>query len=418
MRKVKVWEEIERVKEICTEEGDFGKISDMLPTQVWGVVIDPYIWKDKETEEEVRTKAILFYLKNEENGNYHNVLIGIHPKDRKLRIWCGDRYCQELGYKESFCRFWINAKNGKPHCKHVAYVIQYLEKNPEMKKGIERALIDEPSASAKGIQGKLKLALKRAKSILLYGPTGSGKTHAVLETVKEEGLPLYQIHISTGLEDVDLLQKLIPDPETGKWNRIEGELVKAFRHAKEGKVVILLEEISRSSKSLRNLLIKAMDKKDNSYTLHDFTSGEYIEVPAENIVWIATANLGSSYGDTSELDPALMRRFSLTVFVDYDTKKELEILKGIVDEDTAKKMVEFAKKIRENYLAGRLPYPLDTGTLVEWAEMTAETEDPVGAAEMVFLYRIVERDSFGYPERGQMEVIREELETVFSGEPF
>jgi len=148
-----------------------------------------------------------------------------------------------------------------------------------------------------------------------------------------------------------------------------------------------------------------MDRKDGKYMLHDFTSGEYIEVPAENIVWIATANLGSSYGDTSELDPALMRRFSFTVFVDYDSQKELEILKEIVDEETAKRMVEFAKKVRENYLAGRLPYPLDTGTLVEWAELIRETEDPIEAAEMTFLYRIVERDSFGYPEKGQLEVL-------------
>ena len=412
MRK-NLWEEVERIKGICKKEGDFGKISKILPTQVWGVVIDPYIWRDQETGEEVRTKAILFYLKNEENGHYHNVLIGLHPKDGKLRIWCGDRYCQELGYNEENCWFWRNYYKGNPHCAHVAFVIDYLEKNPEMKKGVEKALVDESSTSAKGIQDKLKLALKRAKSILLYGPTGSGKTTTVLEAVKEEGLPLYQINITNGLEDIDLLQKLIPDPETGRWQRVEGELVKAFRHAQEEKVAILLEEVSRSSKSLRNLLIKAMDKKNGSYTLHDFTSGDYITVPAENIVWIATANLGSSYGDTSELDPALMRRFSLTVFVDYDTKKELEILKEIVDEETARKMVEFAKKIRENYLAGRLPYPLDTGTLVEWAEMTAETEDPIEAAEMVFLYRIVERDSFGYPEKGQLEVIGEELEALF-----
>ena len=84
-----------------------------------------------------------------------------------------------------------------------------------------------------------------------------------------------------------------------------------------------------------------------------------------------------------------------------------------MSEDVAEKMVEFAKKIRENYLAGRLPYPLDTGTLVEWAQMTAETGDPIESAELVFLYRIVERDSFGYPEQGQLEVIREELENLF-----
>ncbi len=401
-----IWEEISRISEYCGS--DLEKICDLEKADGWGLVIDPYVWKDKDSGKEYSIKAILFRVRNVSNGNCHNVLIGASPIDGKLRIWCGDVYCQSLGYEEAKCWFWKNFAKGIPHCKHVAYVLTHLDS--DTKRWVEKVLIDRKE---KGIHGKIKLALEKSKSILLYGPTGSGKTYTVLEAVKEEALPLYQIHISTGLEDIDLLQKLIPDPTTGKWQRIEGELVKAFRHAQNEKVAILLEEISRSSKSLRNLLIKAMDRKDNAYTLHDFTSGEYIEVPAENIVWIATANLGSSYGDTSELDPALMRRFSLTVFVDYDPKKELEILKEIVDEETARKMVEFAKKIRENYLTGRLPYPLDTGTLVEWAEVTAETEDPIESAELVFLYRIVERDSFGYPENGQLEVIREELENLF-----
>ena len=406
-----LWEEVRKVADNCYEKGDFIKANDLTSTEAWGILIDPYEWK--ETKETHTTKAILFRVKNTKNGNYHNVVIGISPKDGKLRIWCGDGYVQRLGYDEEHCWFWRNYHRGEPHCKHIAYVIEQIESDPTTKKWIEETLLGTGTSSAKDIQGRLRLALKKAKSILLYGPTGSGKTHTVLEAIKEEKLPLYQINITNGLEDIDLLQKLIPDPETGKWQRIEGELVKAFKHAREEKIAILLEEVSRSSKSLRNLLIKAMDKKDNSYTLHDFTSGKYITVPAENLVWIATANLGASYGDTSELDPALMRRFSLTVFVDYDIQKELSILKEIVDEDTAKKMVDFAKKVRENYLAGRLPYPLDTGTLVEWAEMTVETEDPIEAAEMVFLYRIVERDSFGYPEKGQLEVIKEELEALF-----
>ena len=411
----RVWEEIEKVIENCLKNGDFMKIMELEPeaTETWGLLIDPYVWKDRETGEENQTKALLFRVRDRNNGNYHNVVIAPSPKDRKLRIWCGDGYVQRLGYDEGYCWFWRNHAKGEPHCKHTAYILNWIKGDSSRQKWIEETLLGTGTTTTAGIQGRLKLALKKAKSILLYGPTGSGKTTMVLEAIKEEELPLYQINITNGLEDVDLLQKLIPDPESGKWQRIEGELVKAFRHAKEEKVAILLEEVSRSSKSLRNLLIKAMDKKDGKYVLHDFTAGEYIEVPAQNIVWIATANLGSSYGDTSELDPALMRRFSLTVFVDYDTQKELSILKEIVDEETAKKMVEFAEKIRENYLAGRLPYPLDTGTLVEWAEMTAETEDPIEAAEMVFLYRIVERDSFGYPEKGQIEVIVEELEKLF-----
>ena len=395
----RVWKPIDEAFSLCERHGDFKKLSGLERDTAWGIVIDPYR----------ESRCMLFRVFNSKNKSYHNVVIA--NKDGKLHIWCGDRYIQELGYEESPCWFWKNAKAGQPHCKHIAFVLDYLNSNPHFKRNIEQTLLGTTEGSA--AQSKVSLAIRISKPILLYGPTGSGKTHAVLQAVRENGIPLYSIHISNGLEDIDLLQKILPDPETGKWQRIEGELVKAFRHAIEEKVAILLEEISRSSKSLRNLLIKAMDKKDNTYTLHDFTSGEYITVPAENIIWIATANLGGSYGDTLELDPAFMRRFSLTVFVDYDTGKEIQILQEIVDEKTARKMVEFANSIRENYLAGRLPCPLDTGTLVEWAQITAETDDPIESAELVFLYRIVERDSFGYPEKGQLEVIREELEKLF-----
>jgi len=408
-KKKDIFKSLTPVLENCKRHGDFGKLEGLeRDDTIWGFLIERYPWKDKENGEEKETRAVFFRVKNG-RGTRHNVILARHPETGDLHIWCGDTFCHNhLGMEEDPCWFWRNFAKGEPHCKHVAYVLQYLQDNPEARRRIVEQLYPET-----GKKSPIATALKLSKSLLIYGPTGSGKTYEVMEMVKKERLPLYQINITNGLEDIDLLQKLLPNPETKGWRRVEGELVKAFKHAKEEKIVILLEEVSRSSKSLRNLLIKTMDKKDNSYTLHDFTSGEYITVPAENIVWIGTANLGGSYGDTSELDPALMRRFSLTHFKDYNPAQEIEILKKMVDEEMAKKMVEFAKKVRENYLAGRLPYPLDTGSLVEWAEVTKEIEDPIGAAELTFLYRIVERDSFGYPESGQLEVLKEELEALF-----
>jgi len=400
MQKQKHWEYVKKVFSFCERYGDLKKMEGLRKTHAWGVVVPTQ-----------SSKKILFRV--ESHGRYHNVVVWYDGETIKVR--CGDVFLHENGFPETYCWFEKNEKQGIPHCKHVAFVLLDILNSPSQMKWIEEQLgvKKEVEINPKSTEGKIKLGIKLSKSILVYGPTGSGKTYSILKAVKEEGIPLYTINISNGLEDVDLLQKLIPDPTTGKWQRIEGELVRAFRHAQKEKVVILLEEITRSSKSLRNLILKAMDKKDGCYTLHDFTSAEYLQVPAQNIVWIATANLGSSYGDTSELDPALMRRFAITVFMDYDTEKEEKILTEIVGETLAKRMVEFAKKIRENYLSGRLPYPLDTGSLVEWAELTKEIEDPILAAEMSFLYRIVERDTFGYPEHGQLEAIKEELEKIF-----
>jgi len=171
-----LWEEVGKVYAYCRHYGDLGKLHYLSKTETWGLLIDPYIWKDKEDGSDYTTKAVLFRVKNGANGNFHNVLISVSPKDGKFHIWCGDSYCQELGYDEENCWFWRNHKKGEPHCKHTALVLQYIEANPEMKREIERLLLSNESVTAAGIQGKLRLAFKKAKSILLYGPTGSGKT--------------------------------------------------------------------------------------------------------------------------------------------------------------------------------------------------------------------------------------------------
>ncbi|HHJ63306.1 MAG TPA: hypothetical protein ENJ61_00200, partial [Aquifex aeolicus] len=162
-----LWEEVGEVYSLCRFKGDLSKTAELARTESWGILIDPYIWKDKEDGNGYTTKAVLFRVKNVSNGEYHNVLIGLNPKDGKFHIWCGDSYCQELGYEESQCWFWRNYAKGEPHCKHTALVLQFIDANPEMKKEIERLLLGKDSTFAAGIQGKLRLALKKAKSILL-----------------------------------------------------------------------------------------------------------------------------------------------------------------------------------------------------------------------------------------------------------
>ena len=364
---------------------------------------------EKGSDEE--TDALCFKVVNKDTSSgsprLHNVCIARHPEKKVLTMWCGDTHVVKSDKEiESKCEYWGKwGKNGEDAgyaCKHIVYVLE--ETDDRNRKAIEEMLGVTATVAPPG--DGLSLALKLGKNALLYGPTGSRKTYKVRQMLKGlQGTEVFKLHLTDGLEDVDLLQKLLPEPEGKGWKRVEGELRVAFNTAREKKVVVVLEELTRSARSTRNLLIKAMDKEDNQYTLHDITTGERVTVPAENLVFIGTANL--SYADTSELDPALARRFPICVFQDYDPAAEKKILEEILQKKEAAKLLAVAKAMREQYRQGRLPSPLDTGSLIEWAEVIKSGVDIVEAAQLTWLYRVVERDGLGYPEEGQLSAILE-----------
>ncbi len=421
------WSNVIQSYRMCLEHGSAKHINKIYYDESnFEVLIEDYQWREKDMPPR-HTKAILFRvyeIKDSGRQEFHNVMIGLHPDTKQLHVWCGDAYIRNhYGLDEAYCiaRERLFKTHGIAFCRHIAYVLYFIvgkgAAEYRFKENIERFLLNKISIQEEQSQESkvVSFAIETSQSLLLYGPTGSGKTFAVLQAVKRHNIPIFRIHISDGLEDIDLLQKLTPDPENKAWKRIDGELVKAFKKAEQDKVVILLEELTRSSKSLRNLLVKAMDEKDGMFTLHDFTSGDIYHAPAKNIIWIGTANFGSSYLDTVSIDPALLRRFSLTHFVDYDVQKEKNILVNNMNipEEIADKMIEFAEYIRTKFKEGQLPYALDTGTLTKWAEIYLITKDIIQAAQLVFLNRIVNIDSYGYPDKAQQDALLEILELTF-----
>lgn len=318
-----------------------------------------------------------------------------------LSFWCGihdKKTKQEVPFKEGPCDF-DSRNNDGYYCKHMVTAAKFMERN---KKEIN-SMLNAPIENNK----KQEDFLKYWKNTLFFGPTGSGKTHLVRQALA--GHKTFRINVTDGLEDVDLLHKLIPDPETKGWKRLPGELRQAFDAAKTEKVVVMLEEITRSTRSLRNLLIKAMDKEEGYYILHDFTVGEYIKIPAENLLFVATGNI--NHADTSELDPALARRFPMFLFNDYNTVEEKNIItKKIKDSDVVAGLIAIIGSIRGQYRAGRLPVPIDTGSIIEWIDLIEAGEDIIDAARMTWLYRVVEKDNQGYPEEGQVKALLELIE--------
>ncbi len=367
------------------------------------IFLDEYLWRTKD--EQVEIPAYLFRVSNH-SDKVHNVLIAL--KDEKWYMWCGDVYCErELGYEENEC---YQKKGRTKVCHHMAAVAGVLLNDQREAEEVEKRLNPDFQPKSSVSSSEFDIAYEMKLPMLLYGVTGAGKSHSVLEFVKKlqsenPEVEFFQINMSSGLEDIDLLAKMIPDPESGKWTIRDGELWRAFKTATQKPVIILIEELTRSTKSARNLFLKAMDSVSGKYHLQNFVTGESVEVPVENIWWVATANIG--YSDTEEVDPALMRRFLITKFVDYDLEKEKKIVAEILgNEEEAEKIIEkIVKPIRKAYESGQIPYPIDTGTLKVFATLYHRTGDLMKSAQMTFMYRIVDVDSSGKPSEEQIQLL-------------
>jgi len=399
-------------------------------------VIKDYMWKDIESKQQAKTVVLYAIVENTRNKHRHVAVLGRNPFKKLSKdafaVWCGDKELKAKFGLTDYCNFWKKNRD----CKHTKFFLhklkqQYIHTN-ELKASFEEFVVaiaereqlkscssrQKQQKSCSSRQQEIKTILNLGLPALIVGPTGSGKTYTILkeliEEKKKQKLDFSVINLSSGIEDIDLLAKYIPTPD-GKWEVRDGELWKAFKEASQSKkYVIVLEELTRATPKALNMLVKAMDGVGTNYILQNFVTGEEIRVPKNKLQFIATANLGSSYAGTEELDPALMRRFLICRFWDYDKETERSILQKLLKDKTlVNKLLKFAESQRNGYRQGEFPYPLDTGTLRKWVEVKIQLGVSFwNAFEMTALYRLVNRDSCGYPDKEQVESLKKMMSFV------
>ncbi len=391
-------------------------------------VISNYTWKDIESGEKIPNVPVLYFLVQSTNrGRKHIVSLSQNPRTGKFAIWCGDKELKERFGISDYCNFWKNNRK----CKHTAWVLYFLREalriprdswKEDVEKFIDILSQQKPTATTTSSRTEeVEKILATSLPTLIVGPTGSGKTHTVLKVLlqkqKAGELEFCVINFTSGMEDTDLLAKFVPTSD-GKWEVRDGELWGAFKEAQnlpDGKrYVIVLEELTRATPKALNILVKAMDGVGKSYRLQNFVTGEEIAVPKKKLQFIGLANLGASYSGTEELDPALMRRFLICRFWDYDTATEREILLKLgLDEAEADKLQRFVQSQRDSYRRGQFPYPIDTGTFRSWVELKISSGMSWWESfEFTCLYRIVDRDTQGFPDEVQVQALKELMEDL------
>jgi MoxR-like ATPase len=169
-------------------------------------------------------------------------------------------------------------------------------------------------------------AVLRAKNIMIIGPSGCAKTMAARCVATALKRPFEKFNIgSTQDARATLIGNTTYKKETGTIFH-KSAFVKAISTPK---TVVLLDEFTRGTHDAWNILMTVTDPTQRCLRLDEDEESSVINV-AEDVSFIATANIGNEYTATKVLDKASARRFPIKLEMSPLKGKELRHLFSIL----------------------------------------------------------------------------------------
>lgn len=221
----------------------------------------------------------------------------------------------------------------------------------------------------------------RHQNTMLTGPTGTGKTDIIIRICKTLGIPCHIYDMGAMIDPLtDLLGSHRLENGSSKFDY--SKFVKDIQEPG----VILLDEISRAPAMTNNILFPCLDmRRVLPVEIADSNGPREIPVHPE-CTFIATANIGSEYAGTNDLDCALENRF-MTIQVDYLPKSiETQIIniRTKCSESYAEKIVNVANTLRERYLAGIISKTISTRETLLCGELIVDGFSLIEAINFAF----------------------------------
>tara|TARA_R110000824_G_scaffold148_4_gene546 strand:- start:6948 stop:7778 length:831 start_codon:yes stop_codon:yes gene_type:complete len=156
----------------------------------------------------------------------------------------------------------------------------------------------------------LKKLVDSGKNILLTGGTGCGKTTLAIELAKEVGLNPIVINCGSTQDARSSLLGYFTLKD-GDTVFQEADFLKAIQ---EPNTLIILDELSRASDDAYNILFPILDFRQE-IRVDEKDDGRVVKI-ADNVKFLATANIGIEYSSARSIDRALQDRF-LTFNIPY-----------------------------------------------------------------------------------------------------
>lgn len=192
-------------------------------------------------------------------------------------------------------------------------------------------------------------------NVMMFGPTGSGKTHAVRAYAAAEGLPFYDIpgHAATNL--AQHFGKWVPTADGPAW--IDGVITTMLR---EGRGVVLLDEVSFIPPKLLGLLHMLLDSR-RRIVLEDH-NGEVVTTNPEGPGILIVAQHNPGYAGTNPVNAAFLNRFAMKLRYEYAA----DIEEALVPLPSVLRVGDQIRAMRREVRT-----PVSTNALVEFCTMAA-----------------------------------------------
>ncbi len=165
-------------------------------------------------------------------------------------------------------------------------------------------------------------AVMRGKNIMMTGPAGTGKTMAVKHIVNALQRPHFYFNLGATQDPrATLIGNTHFKKDEGTYFA-QSLFVTAIQTEN---AVILLDEISRAHPEAWNILMTVLDPNQRYLRLDEKDDAPTIKV-ANNVSFIATANIGNDYTSTRTMDRALMDRFVVVEMTPLGKDEEYALL--------------------------------------------------------------------------------------------
>lgn len=196
---------------------------------------------------------------------------------------------------------------------------------------------------------RFDMAKEMGEDVLIYGPTGPGKTTAVLAWAAARRQRVAQVSGNAALETSTLFGKDIYDHETGGFAWIDGPVTDVVRNGG----VLILDEFNFISPKIYTSLYSLLDGRRVLQLLDHH--GETIEAHPDLMIF---ATMNPEYVGTTPLNFAMRNRFSVQIHWDYDDDVEDKLIKS----KTIKLIV---KQMRNEAAKGEFETPISTNMAME-----------------------------------------------------
>lgn len=176
------------------------------------------------------------------------------------------------------------------------------------------------------------VALDAEKPVVLYGPTGTGKTTFAKQLARETGIG-YTLNTATpSWTPSDIIGGISPDytGDSLSYRTKLGCVSEAVQRAREFDVEygVILDEITRADISkIFGPLYTAIENPHQ--TIFETDDGKTIELD-ERVNIICTMNMSDR--TVNELDNAITRRFAMIELDEYEEDKRRQLFKGWIDD--------------------------------------------------------------------------------------